>query len=62
MKVEMKGNHREDQSRNRDEVILRVFKKNSGQGATEVPFTMDDIREAIAVVAEFRPGYKEKKR
>ena len=29
------------------------------QGATEVLFTMDQIRDAIAEVAKSKPGYKE---
>ncbi len=49
----------EQQSRNRDEVLQRVFEKNYKSGAMEVPFTMDDVREAIVAVAKIRPGYKE---
>jgi len=49
----------EDKSRNRDEVMQRVFDKNYTPGAAEVSFTMDDIRQAIAVVAKVRRGYKE---
>ncbi len=45
--------------RNREAVIQRVFDKNFRPGAGEVPFTMDDIREAIAEVARNSPGYKE---
>ncbi|MBI5388016.1 MAG: endonuclease [Verrucomicrobia bacterium] len=52
------GNHGEV-SRNRDEVMQRVFEKNHVAGADEVPFTMDDIRDAIAAVARLRPGYQE---
>jgi hypothetical protein len=46
-------------SRNREEVIRRVFKKRYVSGAPEVTFTMDDIREAIRAVRGIRPGYKE---
>lgn len=48
------------QGRNRDEVMQRVFQKHWKAGSREVPFTMDDIREAITAVASARPGYKEK--
>jgi hypothetical protein len=44
---------------NRDEVINRVFQRNYVAGATEVLFTMDQIRDAIAEVARNSPGYKE---
>ncbi len=47
------------EKRNRDEVIQRVFEKNFKPGLDEIPFTMDEIREAIATVAKLRPGYKE---
>lgn len=47
------------QGRNRDEVIQRVFQKHWNPGDSEVPFTMDDVREAIAAVASLRPGYRE---
>ena len=49
----------EEQTRNRDEVMQRVFDKGYKPGAAEVLFTMDEIRQAIAVVASARPGYKE---
>lgn len=47
------------EGRNRDAVIEHVFKENYRPGAGEVPFTMDDIRDAIADVARASPGYKE---
>jgi hypothetical protein len=50
----------EELSRNRDEVLQWVFHKKFKAGMIEVPFTMDDIRDAIAAVASLRPGYKEK--
>ena len=59
MKTPTPGRNREEKSRNRDEVMQRVFEKNYVSGAAEVPFTMDDIREAIAAVAKQRPGYRE---
>jgi len=49
----------DDTSRNRDQVIQRVFEKHYKSGDVEVPFTITDIREAIMAVAEARPGYKE---
>jgi len=49
-----------EELRNRNEVIEIVFRKNYRKGPHEVPFTMDDIRQAIAQVAKKRPGYKEK--
>src|SRR6266542_3571249 len=55
-----KGSEREEQQvRNRDEVIQRVFEKRYSPGAVEVPFTMDDIRTEIAAVARTNPAYKE---
>lgn len=44
---------------NRDLVIERVFKKNYQPGASEVLFTVDDIREAVAAVTKEKPDYKE---
>jgi hypothetical protein len=49
----------EDKDRNRDEVITAVFKKHYRKGAAEVPFSMDDVREAIGTVARKNPSYKE---
>jgi len=49
----------EQQFRNRDEVIRIVFEKNYSPGANEVPFTMHDIRDAIAQVTLSKPAYKE---
>lgn len=48
-----------EQTRNRDEVLTLVFQRNYTEGATAVPFTMDQIREAIAEVARNNPHYKE---
>jgi hypothetical protein len=48
-----------DQARNRNEVMQRVFSKYYTEGASEVPFSMNDIREAIEAVAKARPNYKE---
>jgi len=45
---------------NRDEVMQRVFQKHWKTGDREVPFSLDDIREAVAAVASLRPGYREK--
>src|SRR2546425_10803277 len=45
--------------RNRALVIQRVFEKNYREGDTEVLFTVDDIREAVAEVAKENPAYKE---
>jgi len=59
MKAGKPGRDREEQSRNRDEVIRRVFEKRYAPGASEVKFLMDDIREAIAAVAKTRRGYRE---
>ena len=50
----------EEQFRNRDDVIERVFEQHYRPGAKDIPFSMDDIREAIAEVAKARSGYKEK--
>jgi hypothetical protein len=50
---------REELAHNRNEVIEIVFRKNYRKGAREVPFTMDDVRQAIAQVAKKRVGYKE---
>ncbi len=49
----------QDEPRNRDEVIERVFQKKYASQAAEVGFSMDDVREAIAAVAKVRPGYRE---
>ena len=57
MKTKAAG--RRGQDRNRDMVIEEVFKKNYKPGATEVPFSMDDIRHAIATVSKTSPVYKE---
>lgn len=57
MKGKKSGASGED--RNREAVIQRVFNKSYKPGATEVPFTMDDIREAIAEVTKANPEYKE---
>ena len=51
---------REELAHNRNEVIQIVFQKNYRAGAREVPFTMDDVRKAIAQVAKKRTAYKEK--
>jgi len=50
---------REELARNRDDVIEIAFRKNYRRGAREVPFTMDDVRQAIAQVTKKRAGYKE---
>ena len=50
---------REELARSRDEVIEIVFRKGYRPGKREVPFTIDDVREAIAQVAKKRAGYKE---
>jgi hypothetical protein len=40
---------------NRDKAILRVFEKNHTKGSTVVPFSLEDLREAVEKV-----GYREK--
>ncbi|HEX9222557.1 MAG TPA: hypothetical protein VF860_04430 [Candidatus Acidoferrales bacterium] len=50
---------REEFARNRDEVIKIVFRKRYRKGARQVPFTMDDIRLAVAQVSKKHSGYKE---
>lgn len=47
-------------SRNRDAVITIVFQKHFVRGSSQVPFTMDEIRDAIAEVRRRSPSYKEK--
>ena len=49
----------EQQARNRDEVIRKVFEKHFTAGATEVPFTIKNIRDAIVDVARTNTRYKE---
>lgn len=49
----------EDKDRNRDKVIVHVFKKHYKEGLTEIPFSMDDIREAIQKVTQTTPSYQE---
>jgi hypothetical protein len=50
----------EETSRNRDAVMTKVFQKHFVRGSSQVPFTMDEIREAIAEVQKRSPSYKEK--
>jgi hypothetical protein len=45
--------------RNRDEVLRLVLQKHFTRNAIEVPFTMDDIRNAIAEVSARNPEYRE---
>jgi hypothetical protein len=49
----------EEKSKNRKEVIRLVFEKRHTRGATEVPFTLQDIREAVKEVMAANPAYKE---
>jgi len=49
-----------DKGRNRDIVMIRVFQKRYREGLDSVPFTMDDIRDEIAVVSKTNPAYREK--
>jgi hypothetical protein len=56
MKHKKTSQKEEDQFRNRDDVMKRVFQWNFVPGAKEVPFTMDQVREAIAEVAKLHPG------
>lgn len=49
----------EDKDRNRDKVIITVFRKHYRKGSTNIPFTMDDIREAIKKVSQENPSYQE---
>jgi hypothetical protein len=46
--------------RNRDKVIIKVFRKYYLPGSDEVLFSMDDIREAIRETAKVSPSYREK--
>ncbi len=46
--------------RNRDTVIVKVFNKYYRDGMDAVPFTMDDIRDAIQKVSRENPPYGEK--
>jgi hypothetical protein len=50
MKTKTAGRRGKD--RNRDMVIEEVFKKNYKPSATELPFSMDDIRRAIATISK----------
>ena len=45
-----------DKGRNRDIVMIRVFQKRYREGLDSVPFTMDDIRDEIAVVSKTNPA------
>ncbi|MGO9243264.1 MAG: endonuclease [Verrucomicrobiia bacterium] len=49
----------EELARNRDEVITIVFRKTFKPGEAEHPFTIADVRAAIAKVSKTRPNYKE---
>lgn len=49
----------EDKNRNRDKVIVSVFKKHYRKSAVAIPFSMDDIREAIRKVSQENPSYQE---
>lgn len=49
----------EDKNRNRDKVIVNVFKKHYRKGSKEISFSMDDIREAIKKVSQDNPYYQE---
>ena len=40
--------------------MVKVFKKYYRDGIDAVPFTMDDIREAIQEVSREKPPYGEK--
>ena len=59
MKAKAQRQEPDEKSRNRDEVLQRVFERNHKAGAKEVCFSMDEVRDAIAAVAASRPGYKE---
>src|SRR5437899_12562553 len=50
---------KQGKERNRALVIQRVFERCHRPGDTEVPFTVDDIRDAVAEVAKANPEYKE---
>ena len=56
---EMSEREKRSSERNRALVIQRVFEKRYRPGDTEIPFTVDDIREAVAEVAKANPEYKE---
>lgn len=49
----------EDKDRNRDKVIVNVFKKHYRKGLKDISFSMDDIREAIKKVSQENPSYQE---
>ncbi len=49
----------DDKDQNRDNVIVNVFKKHYRRGLSEIPFSMDDIREAIKKVSQENPSYRE---
>lgn len=49
----------EDKDRNRDKVIISVFKKHYRKDLAVIPFTMDDIRVAINTVSRENPSYQE---
>lgn len=52
--------NKEEMAQNRDQVFVRTFRKRFRDGLKEIPFSMDDIRNAIQEVAAANPGYREK--
>jgi hypothetical protein len=46
--------------RGRDEVMEIVFHRNYRKGAEEVPFTLDEIRQAVLQVQKKLPDYEER--
>jgi hypothetical protein len=50
---------RQGDRRNRALVIQRVFAKKYQSGETEIPFSVSDIREAVAEVSKANTKYKE---
>jgi len=59
-KFALENDGEKEKDRNRDAVMTLVFERYFESGASEVPFTLDDIRNAIAEVQSKSPGYKEK--
>lgn len=49
----------EEKSKNRKKVLQLVFQRRYTPGATEVPFTLQDIRDAVQQVMAANPAYRE---
>src|SRR5258708_465384 len=57
--MKIKKPSRSSEDSNRDAVIQLVFDKNFKPGAREVPFSKQDILQAIAEVGKRNPAYVE---